>query len=146
MDNIEDQIFAIEQNLAREQQKLAELRIELQMKKKEEKVARFEKYPGKITFIQADILTWQPPRDSHWNYAWFDIWDQLSTDNLPQMAKLHRKFTRYADRYGSWGQKFLQYRARQERAKGRMYSAFRLVDTKALRIAELEKKFDGTRV
>jgi hypothetical protein len=72
------------------------------------------KYPGKITFIQADILTWKPPQDIHWNYAWFDIWDNLSIDNLPEMAKLHRKFTRFVDAYGSWGQKYLQSRQKQE--------------------------------
>lgn len=105
------------------------------------------KYPGKITFIQADILTWQPPRGSHWNYAWFDIWDQLSTDNLPQMAKLHRKFTRYADRYGSWGQKLLQYRARQERADERLYRSLRSVtEVRKFDVDDLEKKLDGVRV
>lgn len=51
MDNIEAQIFNIEQNLAREQQKLAELRADLARRKKEEEIARFEKYKGKLCFF-----------------------------------------------------------------------------------------------
>lgn len=74
------------------------------------------KYPGKITFIQDDIFMWKPPKDARYNYAWFDIWDELNVDNLSDMKRLHQRFTRRADRYGSWGQALLQRIARQERS------------------------------
>jgi hypothetical protein len=79
------------------------------------------KYPGKITFIQANIFEWKPPKNERWNYAWFDIWDTLNLANLPQMAHLHRRFCRKADQYGSWGQKFLQREARRHRAPSRIW-------------------------
>lgn len=49
--SIEDQIFAVEHNLAREQQKLQELRLELNRRKKEEEVAKFDKFKGKLCFF-----------------------------------------------------------------------------------------------
>lgn len=73
-----------------------------------------ELYPGKIEFVQADILAWKPPKDVYYNMVWFDIWDDLCIDNLEQMAKLHRKFGRKAEWKGSWGKSFLQARKRQE--------------------------------
>jgi hypothetical protein len=48
MDNIEGQIFAIEQNLAKEQQKLRELREELDRKKREEETSKYDKYKEKL--------------------------------------------------------------------------------------------------
>ncbi len=46
--------------------------------------------------------------------AWFDIWDDLCTDNLEQMKILHRKFARKAAWKGSWGKEFLQYQKLRE--------------------------------
>jgi hypothetical protein len=125
MDNLEGRIYEVEQNLAREQRKLQELREELERKKKEEQTAKYDKYKGKLCLF----------------------WDQLSTDNLPQMAKLHRKFTRFADRYGSWGQKLLQYRRRQERAEEQQYAAFRsITSVRKFDVDALEKKLDGVKL
>jgi len=74
-----------------------------------------ELYPGKIEFIQADILEWKPPKDVYYNMAWFDIWDDLCIDNLEQMAKLHRRFGKKAEWKGSWGKSYLQAQKRRER-------------------------------
>lgn len=61
-----------------------------------------EKFPGRVTIIQADILTWEPPKGEKWDTAWFDIWDYICADNLAQMKKLTRKFAKRTSWKGSW--------------------------------------------
>ena len=55
-----------------------------------------ERFGDKITLVEADILTWTPPRGSRWELIWFDIWDNICSDNLPQMKALKKKFARRA--------------------------------------------------
>jgi spermidine synthase len=43
------------------------------------------------------------PAGTRWDVAWHDIWPHLCTDNLPQMARLHRSYGRRVDWQGSWG-------------------------------------------
>ena len=75
-----------------------------------------ELYPGKITFHKASIFDWKPEKDIKYDVAWFDIWDTLDTDNLVEMATLHRRFGRKADWKGSWGKEFLKrLRAKENR-------------------------------
>lgn len=104
-----------------------------------------QKYPGKITFIQANILEWIPPKDAHWNYAWFDIWDGLCTDNLPEMGMLHRRYCKKADVRGSWGRELLQSRRRQERAQEKMYEMFRPAN-RYKDIDKLSEALDGVKL
>ena len=73
-----------------------------------------KKYPNKIIFIHADIFDWIPPKNLYWDYIWFDIWDDLCTDNLEEMTKLARRFGRKAKEKGYWGKELLQYRKKQE--------------------------------
>jgi len=49
----------------------------------------------KLTVHYADAFTWEPPTGLGFDCAWHDIWLILSADNLPEMAKLRRK-------YGKW--------------------------------------------
>jgi len=72
-------------------------------------------FGDKINIIEADIFKWKPKKEDHWDCVWFDIWDDLCTDNLSEMATLHRRFGRKADWKGSWGKEFLQYKRDQER-------------------------------
>jgi hypothetical protein len=55
-----------------------------------------------LTIIQADALTWQPPKGKRWGMVWHDIWDNICGDNLDDMHRLHRKYGRRCDRQGSW--------------------------------------------
>ena len=48
------------------------------------------------------------PRGSHWTVAWHDIWNHLSTDNLPDMHQLHRSYGRRTDWQGSWGRELIE--------------------------------------
>ena len=98
------------------------------------------KYPGKITFVNADIFAWVPPKDERWDFAWFDIWDDLNTDNLVQMATLHRKFARKAVTKDSWGRKLLLSQRRREREQEKVYSFIR---DRHQGVEELSKKLDA---
>lgn len=69
----------------------------------------------KVTIINADIFEWKPEKGVKFDYAWFDIWDGLCTDNLDEMATLNRKFARICPEKGSWGRELLLDRRRREK-------------------------------
>lgn len=72
-----------------------------------------DEYPGKVTIHHADAYTWRAPKGSHWNVVWHDIWPSLSSDNLPEMATLHRRYGSRCDWQGSWGKELCQYERRR---------------------------------
>lgn len=56
----------------------------------------------RVRIIHADIFTWPPPKGVRYDCAWFDIWESISSDNVPEMATLHRRYGRRAVWKGSW--------------------------------------------
>jgi len=60
-------------------------------------------------------------REDRWAVAWMDIWEELSMDNLPDMAKLSRTYTRFADWIGHWGREIVRYQVRRERQYAHWY-------------------------
>jgi hypothetical protein len=68
----------------------------------------------RVNYVPNDIFGCKWPPHTHWDLAWFDIWDDLCTDNLTEMAKLHRSYARRAGWYGSWGHPELQSQRRKE--------------------------------
>lgn len=56
----------------------------------------------RLTVIHADAFEYTPPKGERYHFVWHDIWDYITSDNLPEMAKLHRKYARKADWQGSW--------------------------------------------
>lgn len=58
----------------------------------------------KITVIEADALTWSPPKGQRYGVVWHDIWQSICADNLPEMTKLKRRFGRRADWQGCWAE------------------------------------------
>jgi hypothetical protein len=62
------------------------------------------KYGDRLTIINADILEWKAPKDVHYDYCWFDIWDNICSDNLKDMTKLKRKYAKKAERKGFWAE------------------------------------------
>ena len=56
----------------------------------------------RIDIIEGDALTWKPEKGARWAVVWHDIWDNICSDNLPEMKKLHRRFGRRSDWQGSW--------------------------------------------
>lgn len=76
-------------------------------------------FAKKAEIVNGDIFQFES--QEKWDTLWFDIWTGRSTDNLEEMAKLHRKWTRRLNRenpdawMGSWYQRELQSMARRER-------------------------------
>lgn len=71
----------------------------------------------RLTIHHADAFTWKPPRDIAWTVVWHDIWSDICTDNLAEMAKLHRRYaSKVAGWQGSWSKELcLYYRRREQR-------------------------------
>lgn len=57
---------------------------------------------ARLTFVQADAFTWQPPKDKVYDVVWNDIWPFVQGDFWPQYKQLHRKYARRAKWQGSW--------------------------------------------
>lgn len=71
------------------------------------------RFNGRLEIIQADAFTWQPPKGVRYNVVWHDVWNDLCTDNLPEMHRLHRKYGKRCNWQGSWGRTFLERYRRQ---------------------------------
>ena len=69
----------------------------------------------RVNIIQADAYEYQPPKGKRYNMVWHDIWNDICTDNLEEMAKLHRKYGRRCDWQGSWGKEICLYHKRKDR-------------------------------
>ena len=72
-----------------------------------------ERFGDRLDIIEADALTWQPPKGIRYDVVWHDIWDSICTDNLPDMHKLHRKYGRRTDWQGSWCRYICEQNKRQ---------------------------------
>jgi len=74
----------------------------------------------KLTFVEADVLDWKPAKGTKYDVIYHDIWPTISTDNLKEMALLHRRFGQFKAPGGwmdSWKRDYLKYRKRQEDAQ-----------------------------
>ena len=60
------------------------------------------RYGDRLAVIHADAFKWQPPKWERYCVVWHDIWDNITSDNLPEMHRLHRKYGRRCDWQGSW--------------------------------------------
>ena len=85
----------------------------------------------RLAVFQDDIFTWKPKPGWKFNTIYFDIWKDITTDNLPGMAKLHRRFARSLDRsdprafMDSWCRDSLRARRRRELVQERENSYWR---------------------
>ena len=52
---------------------------------------------NKVKIINSDIFNWQP-NGHKFDTIYFDIWNDITGDNYPEMKKLHRKFCRKLNR------------------------------------------------
>ena len=71
----------------------------------------------RVTIINADAFNYSPPLGVRYNYVWHDIWDDITSDNLPEMHKLHRKYGKRCDHQESW----CRYRCEQQKKQDRYY-------------------------
>jgi hypothetical protein len=72
-------------------------------------------YGDKLTIIHADAYEYKPPKNVRYDAIWHDIWDDICTDNLEGMKKLHRKYGRHTDYQGSWCRGILESQRKRER-------------------------------
>ena len=56
----------------------------------------------RVAFVHADALEYKPSTKKLYQMVWHDIWDNICSDNLPQMQTLHRKYGKKAEWQGSW--------------------------------------------
>lgn len=71
----------------------------------------------KLSVFQADIFNWKPGKGTKYDCIYFDIWPAITTDNLPEMAKLHQRFKAYKAPGGwmnSWMRDYLRSQLRSE--------------------------------
>jgi hypothetical protein len=70
----------------------------------------------RVTIHEADAYEqakrW--PAGTHWDVGWSDIWPDLCTDNLEDMARLRRSYARRCGWHDCWGRELLRHRRRQE--------------------------------
>ncbi len=86
-------------------------------------VAPHYRHP-KLTVICGDIFEWKPAKGEKFDTIYFDIWGDISTDVLGEMATLHRRFGRYLNRENpeawmdSWQKGFLKLQLQRDRRRG----------------------------
>ena len=73
------------------------------------------RYSDRLEVVQANALEYQPPKGERYTVVWHDIWNDICSDNLEDMHRLHRKYGRYADWQGSWCREECEYNNRQGR-------------------------------
>lgn len=67
-----------------------------------------ERFGDKLTIIHNDALGYTPPKGVRFGMVWHDIWDNICSDNLETMTKLHRRYGKRADWQGSWAKELCQ--------------------------------------
>lgn len=68
--------------------------------------AKYYTIDARVTVVQSDIFEWET--EEHFDFAWFDIWNDVCTDNLPEMQLLHKKFKKNCSNVDSWTFKLLR--------------------------------------
>ncbi len=74
----------------------------------------------KIIINRADAYTWKPEKGQRFDSIWHDIWGDVSTDALTEMARLNRRYAHWlapGGFQGCWKKEWLQWwkRSREQR-------------------------------
>jgi hypothetical protein len=67
----------------------------------------------RLTIVCADAFEYRPPKGLRYGAVWHDIWPTLCSDNLPEMAKLTRRYCRRAAWVGCWGKEQCRWAKRR---------------------------------
>jgi spermidine synthase len=51
--------------------------------------------PSKVEVVQGDIFEWKPQKGTKFDTIYHDIWPHITEENLPEMTRLHRRFSHY---------------------------------------------------
>jgi spermidine synthase len=85
-------------------------------------------HAGRLTVTQGDIFEWRPERGTKYDCIYFDIWAEISTDALPEMAKLHQAFKGFKAPGAwmqSWERESLKADKRREERERRPFAGYR---------------------
>jgi hypothetical protein len=69
----------------------------------------------RVTIIQADAMTWKPPKDVRYDAVWHDLWNDICESNLDDMKILHRRYGRKCDWQASWCRERLEFQMKGHR-------------------------------
>lgn len=75
----------------------------------------------KTRVVNESIFDFRPPKGTKYDTIYFDIWNDITTDNLPEMFKLHQRFKSFRNRdnknswMDSWCRDELRYMKLQEK-------------------------------
>lgn len=72
----------------------------------------------RVQIHTADVYEKKWPTGTRWDMAWFDVWEHITADNLPEMASLARSYGRRAAWKGYWAKDQCQRQARNDRQWG----------------------------
>lgn len=56
----------------------------------------------RVAIHNEDAMLKAWPKNTRWDLAWHDIWDDISTDNLEGIGVLNRRYGRRVDWQGAW--------------------------------------------
>lgn len=56
----------------------------------------------RLVIINDCAFEYKPQKGEKFDFVWHDIWDYICSDNLIEMAKLHRKYARKTNWQDSW--------------------------------------------
>ncbi len=56
----------------------------------------------RVTIIHADAYEYTPAKGERFDAVWHDIWDNICSDNLPEMTRLTRKYARRTTWQDCW--------------------------------------------
>lgn len=59
-------------------------------------------FGDRLTIINADAMSWKPPKGTHYDAVWHDIWDSICSEYLPSMRILWKRYRRISGWQGIW--------------------------------------------
>jgi hypothetical protein len=75
------------------------------------------RYRDRLTLVEADAFTWQPPRGARWTVGWADIWNTIGGRHWPAMKALRRRYGRRCQWWGAWCERLMQREARRRHVR-----------------------------
>lgn len=69
----------------------------------------------RVKIIHADALEYKPAKGEKFDCVWHDIWDYICSDNLKEMATLHRRYGKRTAWQDSWQKDMCQYYRRRDK-------------------------------
>jgi len=60
-----------------------------------------KKWGDRLTIVQANALTWEPPKGAKYSMIWHDIWKNICANNLVDIVDLKRKYI-FFKKWGGW--------------------------------------------